>query len=136
MSTEPDNIFAMTNGDLGGRLAKEEPEPNILREPVTVDLEFPVTVDGVTYTEMTFNFSGLTGPEIDKLDDTWKELHEGEFNPAPLDQRDYQELYLVKASGIPLIVFRALNGTDRKGVYGLALEWLGKSSVKRKRRKR
>lgn len=129
MSTELENIVTME-----GQPA--EPEVNILREPVTVDLEVPLTIDGVTYAEMTFNFAGLTGPEIDKLDDTWKALHPDEFNPVPLDKRDYQELYLVKASGIPLIVFRSLDGADKKGIYGLALEWLGKASVKTKRRKR
>jgi hypothetical protein len=129
MSTELEKIVNME-----GQPA--EPEVNILREPVTVDLEVPVTVDGVTYSEMTFNFAGLKGEEIDKLDDTWHNLNPDIYNPVPLDQRDYQELYLVKASGIPLIVFRSLDGADKKGIYGLALEWLGKASVKKKRRKR
>jgi hypothetical protein len=115
----------------------EEHEPDILREAVTVDLIAPVTVDGVTYAELTFDFAGrIKSEDITKFKATWKRLNPDEFNPVPIAEEDYQELYLTKAGNISLAVLRSLEAADKAGVYGLALEWLGKSSVKKKRRKR
>lgn len=113
------------------------PEVDILREPVTVDLIIPITVDGKEYRELTFDFAGKITPEdLDKFKETWKRLHPDKYNPAPIDESDYQELFLMKAGQIPVAVLRALQTADKAGVYALALEWLGKASVKKKRRKR
>lgn len=101
-----------------------EPAPDILREPVTVHLRFPVTVDGVTHTQFTLDFHSITRPEHNQIKRAWKKLHANEWATSAIDDEDFQELYLAKAGKIPVAVLRALEPADQIGLYGKAFRWL------------
>jgi hypothetical protein len=101
-----------------------DPAPDILREPVTVKLRFPVTVDGVTHTQFTLDFVSITRGEHNQIKKAWKRLHPNEWATSAIDDEDFQELYLARAGKIPVAVLRALQPADQIGLYGKAFRWL------------
>jgi hypothetical protein len=123
--------------EANGDQAPEEPEVDILKESFMVDLIDPVTVDGVTYTEIEFDFPGQITPEdITKYEKQYQQITGNRLDSTEIADRIFQEFFLRKASGLGLGVFRGLGARDKRAVYNLAMEYLGKISYRTKRRKK
>jgi hypothetical protein len=126
---------SQVNGEV--KIVEEETEPDILKDVFTVELFDPVTVDGVTYEEITFDFPGtITGEDIAKYEKQYQQITGNRLDSTEIADRVFQEFFLRKASGLSLGVFRGLGARDKRAVYNLALEYLGKISYRTKRRKR
>jgi hypothetical protein len=115
---EPEKVIDMETGE------PEAPPPDMLRDPILVHLHFPVTVDGVTYTQFTLDFHSITRAEHNQIKRAWKSMHANQWSTSAIDEEDFQELYLAKAGKIPVAVLRALSPADQIGLYGKAFRWL------------
>jgi hypothetical protein len=123
--------------ELESQLSDSEIDVDLLKEAFTVDLFDPVTVDGVTYHEITFDFAGMiSADDVAKYEKQYQQITGNRLDSTEIADRVFQEFFLRKASGLSLGVFRGLGARDKRAVYNLALEYLGKISIKTKRRKR
>jgi hypothetical protein len=131
MSVEPvKNII-----DMDGEVT--EPQIDPFKEPFTVDLIQPVTVDGVTIKEIDFDFMGrIEAGDHAKFERQWTAITGRKFNVSEIADPLFQEFYLVKASGLSLSTIRAISGHDKPGLYFAVQEYLGKLFLKTKRRKK
>ena len=116
--------------------AQEEPEPDIMREPVTIDLLFPKTFDGKEYTELEFKFHSLSRNDLDALEKSYNATNANAFEPVLLKVREYKELVAARAANVSPLLIRSLEGSDNEAACALAFEWLGKSAARKKRRRK
>jgi hypothetical protein len=117
-------------------LKPEESEADPLREPVRMELMFPIEVDGKTYSELTLDFRSIKSDGWRALDKTFRTLYPDDFVPVEMIHSGYRELVASRAAKVSLLVIQALESPDYKAVTGLVFQFLGNSLARRKLRAR
>lgn len=103
-----------------------ERDVDLMREKATFALEVPVTVDGQTYAEVTFDFVGTPSPVFEKAIKGWRKLHPDEDNLDMFKSEEFQQMLLSRVANLPMAVIAALDVWDRIACQQKVFVWLGK----------
>lgn len=89
---------------------------------ITIKLSKPFTYEGKTYEEITMDFEGLTGRDIEAIDDELAAF--GIVIPNPNISHKYQRLLAARAAGVPSDMLNALPAQDYNKITFTARRFL------------
>lgn len=90
---------------------------------VTVELTYPVEHNGKTYNSIEMDFEGMTGAQIEALEDEMTALRIP-VSASPATSRKYQRMLAAKAAGVDYMMLTKLSAADYNKVTGAAKRFL------------
>lgn len=90
---------------------------------VTVELTYPVEYAGRTYESIEMDFEGITGAQIEALEDEMTALRIP-ISATPATSRKYQRMLAAKAAGVDYAMLTKLNAADYNKVTTAAKYFL------------
>jgi hypothetical protein len=103
-----------------------ERDVDLMREKGTFALEVPVTIDGKTYSEVTFDFLGTPSAAFEKVIKTWRRLHPDDDTVDMFKSEEFQQMLVSRVAGLPMAVIQAFDVWDRMACQQKAYVWMGK----------